>query len=658
MPAPGSHPPECPGDPSLVSELINAEDQYRSLFENAPDGIFQTDLEGRYLRVNPALARIYGYGSPAALMLAQPNHARQLYVEANRRNEFVALMAQQDVIKDFESQIYRRDGSIIWITETCRAVRDESGNLLYYEGFVRDITDRTILEIERKQAEQALLQKHRELETTLEQLRQAKQAAEVANHAKSAFLANMSHELRTPLNGILGYTQLLMRDRTLTSKQNASIRTIHQCGSHLLTLINDILDLSKIEAQKIELHTQEIHLESFLEEVASICLIRAEQKRLTFLYKVTGTLPDVIQVDEKRLRQILLNLLSNAVKFTNQGEVRFRVSVVESHPLDTDDVDFPAAMYRCRFEVTDTGIGIEPDQIERIFQPFEQVGGYSRRAEGTGLGLTITEKLVRLMGGCLQVESQPNQGSHFWFEVMLPGRMGASAPFLEESSQDVIGYEGDRRTILVVDDRPDNRAVLLGWLEALGFYVIEAENGLEGLRQATATHPNLIIADLVMPVMDGFEMTRQLRQLEAFQTIPIIASSASVFEFDRQQSQQAGYDDFLPKPIQAEELLQKLATYLNLTWVRQALPPSEPTSPDTAIADEMVIPPIEELTDLYTAAQIGHIERILQEVTRLKAVDARYGAFAHQVKEMADQFDDVAILKLLESYFPNFSSIS
>jgi PAS domain S-box-containing protein len=777
---------DLPGSAVAGSEpAIGIREQYRSLFENAPDGIFQTDLAGRYLQVNPALAQIYGYASPAELIAAQPNASGQFYVDPHRRQEFVALMDQQPVIKDFESQIYQQDGSVIWISETCRAVHGANGAVLYYEGFVRDISDRKAAEqakqaleceqaqmaealrqsearnramlkaipdlmfqvnaegiyteylatealsdllpkgfspvghsvaeylpthvleqrlyylakvlssgqsqiyeqhyehddqerfeevrvvpngknealymirdiSERKRAEQALMLKHQELLETLEQLQQAKKAAEVASQAKSAFLANMSHELRTPLNGILGYAQVLMRDRSCSPKQQDAVRTIYHCGSHLLTLISDILDLSKIEAQKIEISPQELPLKAFLEDVNQICLIRCEQKQLVFQPEIAGTLPEAIQVDEKRLRQILLNLLSNAIKFTQQGSVTFSVS---GSPCPVDpEANLPevgdcandpdaARPYQLRFEVIDTGVGIEADDLQRVFQPFEQVGSYARRAEGTGLGLTITQKLIALMGGELSVESELGQGSRFSFELVVPSYLQTQVPSILASNQNVIGYEGRRRTILVVDDRSYNRAVVLGLLEALGFHLIEATNGAEGIEKSLQHKPDLILADLVMPVMDGFEMTRRLRKLEAFQATPIIASSASVFEFDQQRSQEAGYDDFLPKPIEAEDLLNKLAHFLDLVWIRER----EPAQPaDLPAAEQtLVIPPPAELTALYDAAQIGHIEGIIQEAQRLQSLDARFAVFARQVLTLAEQFDDSAIAQLIEPY--------
>lgn len=611
-------------------------EQYRSLFENSPDGIFQTSPQGRYLLVNAALAKLYGYPSREALMAAQPNLTGRLYVDPQRRQQFIQLMAQQDVIQNFESQVYRQDGQVIWISETCRAIRDGAGQVMYYEGFVRDICDR-------KRAEQSLKQRNQQLMDTLDQLEQAKRAAEAANQAKSTFLANMSHELRTPLNGILGYTQILMRDRDSPPKQQEGIGTIHQCGTHLLTLINDILDLSKIEAEKVELDPKTFYIKAFLEDLADLCRIQAEQKGLTFLYEAPSHFPDVVQADEKRLRQVLLNLLGNAMKFTARGQVQLRVSQNSQPSGSLDDRGHP--LHSLRFEVIDTGVGIASADIERIFRPFEQVGRADSRAEGTGLGLTITPKLLALMGSQLQVDSTVGQGSRFWFDITLAGHQGEDIPPSPPNSNRITGYAGRRRTVLVVDDRRDNRAVITGLLEALDFRLIEAFNGQEGLRQAQIHRPDLIISDLIMPVMDGFEMTRQLRSLPDFASLPIIASSASVFEFDRQKSHRAGYNDFLAKPINFEDLLAKLQIHLNLAWVQvDAPPPPE-------VAAEILLPPPEYLQELHSALQIGHIAKVAEAAQTIKCIDPRFIPFAEQVAALADEFDDAAILELIQPQF-------
>jgi len=253
-------------------------------------------------------------------------------------------------------------------------------------------------------------------ERTVE-LKEAKINADAANKAKSEFLANMSHELRTPLNGILGYAQILQGSKNMTEKEHKGIGIIDQCASHLITLINDILDLSKIEDQKMELHPEPFHFSSFLEGVADICRIKAEQKNINFNYKFDHNLPIGVESDEKRLRQVLINLLGNAIKFTNSGEVNFEVSLVDNQETE---VNQHQKYYIVRFKIIDTGVGMTEAQLEKIFLPFEQVGNIQKQSEGTGLGLTISQQIVGLMGSVLEVESFSGKGSRFWFDVEIP----------------------------------------------------------------------------------------------------------------------------------------------------------------------------------------------------------------------------------------------
>jgi signal transduction histidine kinase/CheY-like chemotaxis protein len=460
---------------------------------------------------------------------------------------------------------------------------------------------------------------------------EAKELADRANHAKSEFLANMSHELRTPLNGILGYAQVLLRDRAVAPQHKDRINVMSQCGSHLLTLINDILDLSKIEARKLELHPQDFRLDTFLNSIVEICRIRAEQKDIGFNYQTVNQLPLAIQADEKRLRQVLINLLGNAIKFTDRGSVSLKVGLLEATETEC----------RLRFQIEDTGIGMTPAQLDKIFLPFEQVGDTQRQAEGTGLGLTISQEIISLMGSEFQVESVIEKGSQFAFEIQVP----IAIDWQEQASTapEITGYVGPCRSLLIVDDRWENRSVLRNLLEPLGFECVEADHGEAGFHQLQEQPIDLIITDIAMPVMDGLNMVQLIRAQAKWESLPIIVSSASVFNFDRQQSQIAGANDFLPKPVQAEELFEQLQQQLNLTW-EYAI-----ASVPATIAAPGEIPTPEELQTLQAAAQIGDIRGIEQAAQALLMINPAYQSFVNQVQQFAADFDDQAVLTLIKN---------
>ncbi|OLP16334.1 hybrid sensor histidine kinase/response regulator [Leptolyngbya sp. 'hensonii'] len=470
----------------------------------------------------------------------------------------------------------------------------------------------------------------------------ARETAEVANLAKSEFLANMNHELRTPLNGILGYAQILQRDPETTPKQLNGVNVIYKCGSHLLTLINDILDLSKLEVQKMELYPQDFHVANFLTTTVEICRIRAEQKGVKFQYQPSSQLPTAIHADDKRLRQVLLNLLSNAVKFTDAGTVTFQVEVMGKSKTSESQ-----QMTRIRFLVKDTGIGIPSNKLKTIFLPFEQANKRDRQTEGTGLGLAISQQIVQMMGSEIQVQSTLGQGSSFWFEVDLPNATDW-AVHSEWSHSRIVGYQGERRKILVVDDHEENRLVVLNMLEPLGFKVVEANNGQAGFNQAIEMRPDLIITDVVMAEMDGLEMTRRLRQIPDFAHLPIIASPASLSQVDVQDSLDAGCNSFFPKPIEFMGLLGELQRYLGVQWIYET--EQEPAIAAATETLEWVVPPTAELKVLHEAAQGGFMTDVQQEANRLKQLAPQYTSFANKVLELSQQFDDEAIINLIEQY--------
>ncbi len=491
------------------------------------------------------------------------------------------------------------------------------------------------------------------LKTESVQLEIEKQANELASQTKTEFFANMTHELRTPLNGILGYAQILRRAQNLDENQLRGINAIYQSGNHLLMLINDILDLSKMEAHKLALDPETVHLSSFIEGITGISRLRAEQKNISFSYEVIGNLPVGINVDDKRLRKILIHLLNNAITFTDTGQVIFRVVRIidKNYSVKKGTIPFDrkiSEFVTLRFEIEDTGVGMTPEQLKKIFFPFEQVGDAIRQAEGTGLGLAISRQLVELMGGEIFVESEENKGSFFCFEITLPVVDAEATDAQQLMKRRVTGYKGKRQSILVVDDRSDNRVILSNILTEIGFQVIEASNGEESVEQVKKNKLAVIFMDLVMPVMTGFEAVQIIRKIPDFKNTLIIATSASVFEADQEKSLIAGCDVFLPKPIEEDQLLKILINRLRLEWTYADI--VEETSQKEVSDAPLIIPPPAELEAVYELAMEGRMRQVREKAAHIEELDEKYIPFARKIQQLAKSFEDEQMIALVERY--------
>jgi PAS domain S-box-containing protein len=504
------------------------------VFDAALEGILITDRDNRILSVNPAFSRITGYSEGAAVgknprLLASGRHDSAFYR---------GMWAEIDRHGGWSGEVVNRHADGEFYTEWLSIARlpEEPGRSARYVGVFTDITARKAAEA---------------------QLRLAKEAAEAANKAKSTFLANMSHELRTPLNAVMGHAQLLERGPGLDPQQRRALQIISRSSDHLLNLITDILDLARIEAGRFELQPAPCDSARFFQALCDMAGLRAEEKAIGFRFEAMTPLPALLEIDERRMRQIGLNLLSNALKFTERGGVILRAGHADE---------------RLAVEVEDSGPGIPPGQQEAIFERFRQVGDDRYKAQGSGLGLAIVRELTTRMGGVVTLESTPGRGSCFRVEVPARIIVGAPAGAAAPPSW-VAGYRRTRGAgplrLLIADDLADNRLLLCNTLAPLGFELREAVDGADALAQTEAWHPDLILMDLRMPTLDGIEATRRLRGCATSAQIPIIALSAAAFAEDRVHALDAGCNEHLPKPVRIDALTEALARLLPIEWVRQ-----------------------------------------------------------------------------------------
>ena len=617
---------------ALLQTIINA----------TPDVIFVKDLEGKYQWANKALAKMFDRSVESIIGSKDADLFSSAVANKIEADDRQIIKSRQ--ISTYEEEVLVGDRQISYLT-TKTVYYDEVGNALGIVGIARDINDF-------KQAEAVLHRANLELEHRVDartsELARAKEVAEAANQAKSVFIANMSHELRTPLNSILGFAQILLQQPDLSSEHQSQIGTIYQSGRHLLTLINDILHLAKIEAGKLELQLSQFNLANFIDSLLAIMRVNAESKNLYLHYQPRSDLPTIIRADETRLRQILLNLLSNAVKFTQEGGVTLKIGLVED--LENSDL----TPQQIRFQIEDTGIGIDSKKLIEIFSPFYQSLQPEATKEGTGLGLTISQNIVREMGSKIQVNSTPGEGTIFWFDLTLPivECELESAPSTMQSAFPV-AYEGEPLSILLVDDNSNSRSVLVSLFAPFDFQTWSVDSGEEGVDLALQHRPQVIIFDYALPGISGAEMLAQIQQHYSLEnTLTIGVSALSLESNDSRVAIDSSGDVFLPKPVNLRKILSVLSTHLNIKWIYPEQDFASQPLPTSRAEDTLITPPNSELDTLLILLQQGNIWEI-QQVAQQLQTQPQYESFASQIIEYAENFQVKKLRQFIQKAIAN-----
>ncbi|MGB3509953.1 MAG: AAA family ATPase [Microcoleaceae cyanobacterium] len=606
----------------LYTQLENRKNQLKQFLDALPVGSSIFLPNGNALFINQTGQNLLGQKEKsttkediASTYKAYIAGTNQLY-PVDKMPPLQALKGKSVRIDDME--IHRDDGKIIPLEVHSTPIFDERGKVIYSINAFFDITKRRqtekLLSDYNKTLEKQVAERTEQLEQEMMVRKQAEEAAKVANKAKSAFLANMSHELRTPLNAILGFAQLMSHSSNFPLDQKENLDIISRSGEHLLTLINQILDLSKIEAGRITLNQNDFDLHHLLNDLEDMFQLKASNKGLQLLFDYSPTLPRYIKTDEVKLRQVLINLLSNAIKFTSYGGVSVRVMAPNGTLSPTMKIDF---------EIEDTGLGIAADELDSLFQPFVQTQTGKKNHEGTGLGLALSQQFVQLMGGNVSVSSKVGVGSIFKFNIQvdLVDEIDIENP---QPIQRVVALEANqpRYRILVVDDNKDNRLLLMKLLSSIGFKLKEASNGKEAIDIWHQWQPHLIWMDMEMPVMNGYEATKYIKSNSEGQQTVIIALTANAFEEERTLIISAGCDDFLPKPYRETDVLKMIDKHIGVCYVfaesvNQILSVAKNNIKDVLTPEAFVTIPSELLDNLVHAAMVCDSVEIDEYIDRI-----------------------------------------